>query len=167
MNRNLIFGKSAPIGATLIDGGVNFSLFSRTATSVELLLFDREDDPQPTRIIRFDSPFNRTYQYWHAFVPGIRCGQIYAYRVDGPFNPKRGLRFEAEKILLDPYGKGVVVPAAYDRQLARQPGDNCASAMKSVVVDTTKLFSIVPPFKTNWKDGMRRMVAAKHPDWLV
>src|SRR6476619_821896 len=76
-------GHSAPLGATVIDGGVNFSLYSRTATGVELLLFDRDDSPTPELVVRLDPADNRTYYYWHAFVPGVRAGQIYGYRVSG------------------------------------------------------------------------------------
>jgi isoamylase len=119
------------------DGGVNFSLFSRTATGVELLFFDRESIDQPTRVIDFDPVANRTYHYWHAFVPGVKSGQIYAYRVRGPSVPERGLRFDSGKILLDPYGRGVVTPKGYTPDRARRPGDNSATAMKSVVVDTS------------------------------
>jgi pullulanase/glycogen debranching enzyme len=71
-------GRSAPLGASVVDGGVNFSLFSRTATGVELLLFDRQDDARPSRVMALDPVANRTYHYWHAFVPGIGPGQIYA-----------------------------------------------------------------------------------------
>ena len=128
-------GRSYPLGATVIEGGVNFSLFSRTATGVELLLFDREDDATPSRVIPIDPVTNRTYHYWHVFVPGVPPGQIYGYRVEGPSAPERGLRFDPAKVLLDPYGRGVVVPKNYDREAAKQAGDNAATAMKSVVVD--------------------------------
>src|SRR5262245_19615340 len=130
-------GRSSPLGATLVDGGVNFSLFSRPASGVELLLFDREDDGKPSRAVPIDPGTNRTYHYWHAFVPGVRAGQLYGYRVQGPSAPERGLRFDPAKVLLDPYGRGVVVPRNYDREVARRPGDNAAAAMKSVVVDPT------------------------------
>jgi isoamylase len=129
------FGHSSPPGAIVIDGGVNFSLFSRTATGVELLLFDRDDAAAPKRVVEFDPANNRTYHYWHAFVPGVKSGQIYAYRVKGPALPARGLRFDAAKVLLDPYGRGVVVPKNYGREAAKRPGDTTATAMKSVVVD--------------------------------
>ena len=126
---------AAPLGATVRDGGVNFSVFSRAATSVDLLLFDHADDVRPTAVIPIDPAADRTYHYWHTFVPGAAAGQIYAYRVDGPHAPERGLRFDADKLLLDPYGRGVVVPERYDRDAAKRPGDNSAVAMKSVVVD--------------------------------
>lgn len=90
-------GRSAPIGATVGPGGVNFSIFSRYATAVELLFFDRDDDARPARVIPFDSAANRTYHYWHTFVPGAQPGQLYGYRVYGPFDPPRGLRFDPGK----------------------------------------------------------------------
>ena len=128
-------GHAAPLGASVVAGGVNFSLFSRTATGVELVFFDREDDAKPSRVIALDSVRNRTYHYWHAFVPGVRPGQIYGYRVCGPYDPPRGLRFDPAKVLLDPYGREVVVPSTYGREAAGRKGDNAATAMKSVVVD--------------------------------
>ncbi len=128
-------GQAVPLGAAVVDGGVNFSLFSRHASSVELLLFDREDDATPSRVIPIDSTTNRTYHYWHVHAPGIESGQLYGYRVQGKDDPARGLRFDAAKVLLDPYGRGVTVPAGYDRKAAGMPGENVATAMKSVVVD--------------------------------
>jgi isoamylase len=130
-----IFGQSAPIGASVCPSGANFSLYSRDATGVELLLFDQPDDPQPSRVVSLDSVTNRTYHYWHALLPGIRAGQIYAYRVHGPFDPAKGLRFDPRKVLLDPYGRAVVVPKNYDRDAASSKNATTASAMKSVVVD--------------------------------
>jgi len=127
--------RSHPLGATVVPGGVNFSIFSRAASRMELLFFDREDDEQPARIIRFDPADNRTYHYWHAFVRGARPGQIYGYRVHGPFDPASGFRFDPQKLLLDPYGRAVVVPKNYSRAAAESEGDNTATAMKSVVVD--------------------------------
>jgi glycogen operon protein len=129
-------GSSAPLGASIADGGVNFSVYSRHATRIDLLLFDGASASKPARIIPLDSRRHRTYHYWHAFVPDLRAGQLYAYRADGPFEPERGLRFDAEKVLLDPYGQGVAVPERYDRNAARAPGDNTPTAMKSVVVGT-------------------------------
>jgi isoamylase len=128
-------GRSCPLGATVGNGGANFSLYSRNATGVELLFFDREDDDRPARVVRIDGATNRTYHYWHAFVPDVRAGQIYAYRVDGPVAPDRGLRFDPAKVLLDPYGRGVVVPKNYTREAATREGSDIGSAMKSVVVD--------------------------------
>jgi glycogen operon protein len=118
-----------------VDGGANFSLYSRTAAGVDLLFFDREEDGRPARVLHLDPVTNRTYHYWHVFAPGVAPGQLYGYRVQGPSAPERGLRFDAAKVLLDPYGRGVVVPKNYTREAARREGDNAATAMKSVVVD--------------------------------
>jgi glycogen operon protein len=128
-------GLSAPLGATVRPGGVNFSVYSRKATGVELLFFDREDDARPARVVPIDPVAGRSYYYWHVFVPGVRPGQIYGYRAHGPFDPARGLRFDPAKVLLDPYGRGVAVPKGYSRAAAGAEGDNAPTAMKSVVVD--------------------------------
>ena len=106
-------GRSFPLGATIASGGVNFSVFSRQATRVELLLFDDAAAAKPTRVINLDRRKHRTYHYWHVFVPRTGAGQIYAYRVFGPFDPAQGLRFDPSKVLLDPYGRAVVVPEAH------------------------------------------------------
>jgi len=128
-------GRSWPLGAMIVAGGVNFSVFSRNAAAIELVLFEREDDPRPSHVIPLDPVINRSYHYWHAFVPEIQPGRLYGYRARGQFDPASGARFDANKVLLDPYGRGVVVPRSYSREAARHPGDNCATAMKSVVVD--------------------------------
>lgn len=139
-NQNLtpeiLFGRSFPLGATVYPEGVNFALFSKTATAVELLLFDDADDRHPSRVIKLHPFHNRTFYYWHAFVKGIGSGQLYGYRVHGPFEPEKGHRFDGQKVLLDPYARAVAAGKNYDRQAAARQGDNCAHAMKSVVVDT-------------------------------
>jgi glycogen operon protein len=130
-------GRTAPIGATVLPGGVNFSIYSRNASGVELLLFRREDEAHAERTITLDPAVNRTYHYWHVFVPDVQPGQLYGYRVDGPNDPSGGMRFNPSKVLLDPYGRGVVVPRNYTRDAARGDSDNAACAMKSVVVDAS------------------------------
>jgi glycogen operon protein len=133
----------APLGATVFSSGVNFSVFSKHATDIDLVLYDRVDDARPARVIPIDPRTNRQYHYWHVFVPGVRAGQMYGYRASGPFDPAAGQRFDADKILLDPYGRAVVVPDGYDRAAAYRKGDNSATAMKSVVVD---------PSTYDWED---------------
>jgi isoamylase len=128
-------GRSYPIGAALAGDGVNFSVFSRSAARIELLLFDRVDDARPSRVIPIDPLANRTYHYWHVFVPGVEAGQIYGFRAYGPFEPARGLRFDPSKLLLDPYCRAIVVPKNYSREAGCRKGDNTATAMKSVVTD--------------------------------
>jgi glycogen operon protein len=130
-------GRSFPLGATPGRDGTNFSVFSKHSTSVQLLLFDRVDDSTPSHVLDLDPHTQRTYHYWHVFVPGVREGQIYAFRADGPRDPGQGLRFDRDKVLLDPYGRCVATPARRDRDAARRPGDNAASAFKSVVADTS------------------------------
>jgi len=125
----------AGLGAIVTPAGVNFSIYSKHATGVELLLFDRVDEGRPARAIPIDPATHRLYHYWHVFVPDLQPGQIYAYRVSGPNDPSNGHRFDSDKVLLDPYGRGVVVPGGYSRDAAARPGDNTATAMKSVVVD--------------------------------
>jgi glycogen operon protein len=129
-------GSSAPLGATVTCEGVNFSLYSRSATVIELLFFDHKDDARPSRVIRLDPSIHRTYHYWHALVSGTQAGQLYGYRVHGPFDPDTGMRFDPDKLLIDPYGRGISFSSNYSREAAKQKGDNLATAMKSVVVDS-------------------------------
>ncbi|MDT4331389.1 glycogen debranching protein GlgX [Methylomonas sp. MS20] len=135
MNGKVNTGSSYPLGSTLRPGGANFSVYAKNATSVELLLFDAADDDIPSRIVPLDPLRHRTFHYWHIYAPDIQAGQLYGYRVNGPNNPERGLRFDPEKLLLDPYARGVAAGTNYDRQAACRPGVNWGAAMKSVVVD--------------------------------
>ena len=128
-------GRSFPLGATLGHGGANFSVFSKHASGMKLLLFDGVDDVRPSRTIDLDRHAQRTYHYWHTFVPSVRAGQLYAYRADGPFAPEKGLRFDRDKVLLDPYGRCIACPRKRSRQAAAAPGDNAAVAYRSAVVD--------------------------------
>ncbi len=128
-------GKSNPLGATIYRDGVNFSVFSKNSTAIELLLFDNADDAKPARVVRLDPEINKTYHYWHIFVPGIKPGQIYGYRVYGLFDPSRGFCFDPDKVLLDPYGKAISVPEGYSRLKASLPGDDISATMKSIVTD--------------------------------
>jgi isoamylase len=128
-------GQSFPIGATVLREGVNFSVFSKHAQHVELCLFDSPDAPKPADVITLDQAKNRTYHYWHLFVPGLKPGQHYTWRVDGLHDPAQGLLFDGDKMLLDPYGRGLAFPKAFSRAAAARPGDNSAEAMRSVVVD--------------------------------
>jgi isoamylase len=134
-NIDKLRGNRFPLGATVSDKGVNFSVYSKNAEKIDLLLFDTKEDSAAAQTIHLSPKKNRTYHYWHVFVPDIGPGQIYGYRVYGPYKPELGMRFDPTKLLLDPYGKAVVVPDTYSRKIATAPGDNCASAMKSVVLD--------------------------------
>jgi glycogen operon protein len=115
-------GRNIPFGAAVLSNGINFSVFSRHASRVELLLFDDAEEPRPPRAIDLEARKHRTYHYWHVFVPGIGAGQLYGYRVTGPFAPEHGLRFDPSKVLLDPYGRAVAAPDGYFRQMASEYG---------------------------------------------
>ena len=128
-------GEPHPLGARVRRGGVNFSVFSRDADRVELLLFDDVDDAGPAWVVDLEPREHRTYHYWHTELPGLGSGQLYGYRVHGASAPSRGLRFDGDKVLIDPYGRAVAVPAAVSRRAASGPGRNDAVAFKSVVTD--------------------------------
>lgn len=132
---DILPGQSYPLGATVLPGGVNFCVFSRNATAVDLLLFDQADDAQPAQLIHLDPDINRTFYYWHIFVKGLSAGQLYGYRVHGPYQPAHGLRFDGSKVLLDPYALVVSYGDNYSRAAAARPGDNCSQAMKGVIAD--------------------------------
>lgn len=129
----LLPGRPHPMGSRPLAGGTGFSVYSRDARQVELLLYDHVDDARPAQVIALDPPAHRTWHYWHAFVRGVGPGQLYAYRAHGDFDPLRGLRFDAGKVLLDPYGRAVAIPADWQRAAAHAPGRNDEKACKSVV----------------------------------
>lgn len=128
-------GLPYPLGATITNRGVNFSIFSRHAEYLELLLFDQASDQQPRRVIHLNPKRHRTWDFWHVHVAGLRPGQRYAYRAHGPWAPDLGLRFDRQKVLLDPYARCVEVPARYSRSAAARPGPTLGRAMLGVVAD--------------------------------
>jgi isoamylase len=97
-------GKHYPLGATWDGNGVNFALFSECATKVELCLFNSPNDTKESQRIPVTE---RRDLVWHCYLPDARPGQLYGYRVDGPYEPTKGQRFNAHKVVLDPYAKGV------------------------------------------------------------
>lgn len=105
-DRPLRPGEPYPLGANWIEkeDGVNFSLFSENAEKVELLLYSPANQKYPKEVIEVK---NKTGDIWHTFVPGLRPGQLYAYRVYGPYKPEMGLRFNPNKVLIDPYAKAI------------------------------------------------------------
>ncbi len=124
-----------PLGPTVSPEGTNFSVFSTSATGVEIVLFSQEDGSHPTRTISLKTISDRASHYWHIFVPGIKPGQRYGYRVDGPVDAANGQRFDRDKVLIDPYAKSTWVGPEYSRSDAIKSGDNAATSMKSVVAD--------------------------------
>jgi len=101
--RKISEGKCHPLGATLCEEGVNFALYSKHADRVHLVLFDAPGGP-PTDVIPLE---NMTRHIWHTFVPGLKAGQLYGYRVFGPYDPRNGFRFNPNKLLIDPYAKAL------------------------------------------------------------
>ena len=100
-------GVPLPLGTYARGEGVNFAFFSRHASRVRLELFDHPDDAAATRVIDLDPARNRTGDVWHVWIEGIRPGQLYAYRVDGPYQPTDGHRFNFHKLLLDPFATAI------------------------------------------------------------
>lgn len=121
------------MGCRPLAGGTGFSVYSRAARQIDLLLYDHVDDARPAQVIELDPPAHRTWHYWHAFVRGVEPGQLYAYRAHGDFDPARGLRFDPAKVLLDPYGRAIAIPTDWQRAAAHAPGRNDDKACKSVV----------------------------------
>src|SRR6516164_8407594 len=99
-------GSPHPLGATIQPNGVNFSLYSSSASGVELLLFDKHDSPAPLQVIRLIPTKNKTFHFWHVFVKDLKAGAHYGFRVSGPSDPEAGLRHNPNKVLIDPYSHG-------------------------------------------------------------
>ena len=137
-------GAPYPLGATWKGNGVNFALFSDGATSVDLCLFDQPDARQENIRIPMRE---QTDQVWHVFLPDVKPGQLYGYRVFGPYDPEKGLRFNSSKLLLDPYARAITgqvnwademfgyVVGDEQEDLARDFRDDAWGMPKSIVVD--------------------------------
>ncbi len=137
-------GSPYPLGATWKGNGVNFALFSDSATSVDLCLFDQPDARQENIRIPMRE---QTDQVWHVFLPDVKPGQLYGYRVFGPYDPERGLRYNSSKLLIDPYTRAIAGQVNWDdsmfayvvgdelEDLARDFRDDAWGMPKSVVVD--------------------------------
>ncbi len=130
-------GRSHPLGATPDAKGVNFSLFSDAAESVELLIFESHDSLQPVQTIHLDKIKNKSFHFWHVYVPGLNVGAHYAYRVSGPHEVHtRGDRYNHNKVLVDPYARGNT-DELWDRGAGCNWDDNIATSMRSVVIDVS------------------------------
>jgi len=137
-------GYPYPLGATWTGSGTNFALFSAYATSVDLCLFERIDSVQEN--VRIPIP-EQTEQVWHVFLPDVRPGQLYGFRVNGPYDPEHGLRFNSSKLLLDPYAKAIAGSVNWADEmfgyvvgdkledLTRDFRDDAWGMPKSVVID--------------------------------
>ncbi len=107
-------GLPYPLGASVMENGVNFALFSENATGVDLCLFDSADSPKERVRIRLTE---HTDQVWHCFIPEMKAGQLYGYRVYGPYDPANGHRFNPAKLLLDPYAKAIAGEIAWGEEM--------------------------------------------------
>jgi isoamylase len=143
-SRSISAGRFHPLGATPEAGGTNFALYSKHATEVFLLLFDTATG-EPTDVIRLE---HRTRFVFHALVAGVRPGQLYGYRVRGPYDPARGHRFNEHKLLVDPYAKALTGKprneanlllgydaTSPDRDLSYDTRDNVHLVPKAIVID--------------------------------
>jgi glycogen operon protein len=139
-------GYPYPLGATWLGNGVNFAIFSEHATSVDLCLFDDVDTPRENIRIPMTE---HTDQVWHVFLPDVKPGQLYGYRVYGGYDPERGQRFNPSKLLLDPYAKAIAgtinwsdemfgyVVGNPQEDLVRDFRDDAWGMPKSVVIDSS------------------------------
>ena len=135
-------GTPHPLGATWDGEGVNFAIFSEHATAVELCLFDDPEAAEPTARVAMPEATDRV---WHAYLPDVRPGAFYGYRVDGPYDPAAGHRFNRHKLLIDPYARAVSGPIRWDDalygytiggdDLSFDPRDSAGAMPKSMVVD--------------------------------
>jgi glycogen operon protein len=143
-DKKISAGKYFPLGATLSEKGVNFAIYSQNASEVFLILFDQPDG-EPTDIIKLE---NRTKFIWHTCVHGLKAGQLYEYKIRGDFNPAYGMRFNENKLLIDPYTKALtgkvrntdnlLLPYETNsplRDLSVDKRDNTPLVPKSIVVD--------------------------------
>jgi glycogen operon protein len=152
-------GTPAPLGATWDGKGVNFALFSAHATQVELCLFERVDAVQERHRLPLAAP---TDHVWHAYLPDVRPGQLYGYRVSGPYVPTQGHRFNPHKVVLDPYAKAIgregcwgEVLCGYrvgapNADLSFDPRDNAAAAPLAVVIDPAFTWGTDRPPRIPW-----------------
>lgn len=129
-------GVRFPPGATPMPGGVNFSIFSRHANRVELLLYESAESPEPFQIIELERKFHRAYFYWHVFVEGLPLGIHYTWRADGPNDTNEsGRRFNIQKELLDPWARAVT-DKVWNRSLASDPNEAGHHSFRAVVTDS-------------------------------
>ncbi|NBC94800.1 MAG: glycogen debranching protein GlgX [Deinococcus-Thermus bacterium] len=168
-------GRPRPMGAHWDGAGVNFALYSERAEAVELLLFDRADDPEPSHVVPLRE---RTGPVWHVYLPQRQPGQLYGYRVHGPWAPEKGDRFNPAKLLLDPYAKALGRPLVWHdslyghvREHPDRPDSTPSDAwapLGMVVEDAFEWADDAPP-DVPWQDTVIyethvRGLTMRHPD---
>lgn len=133
MNKKSSAGSPYPFGATVCENGINFAVFSEKAKSVILELYRDASDAEPYQTFFLDSQINRTGSVWHIFVEGLKSGSLYLYRVDGDYLPEKGLRFDGEAHLFDPYAKAFTEGSVFNSfRSAREKGININSGSKEM-----------------------------------
>jgi isoamylase len=155
-------GSPFPFGVHAEGNGVNFAIFSRHAVRVRLELFDHPGDAIPSRVINLDPIRNRTGDVWHAWIQGIRSGQLYAYRMDGPYLPHEGQRFNFNKSLIDPYATAISRMANWNFDPARgyDPSAVEQDMVPSIFDDTG---SMPKSLYTDWHFDWRDDQPLRHP----
>ena len=178
MGLRVLPGRRHPLGATWDGHGVNFAVFSEGAEAVELCFYDRNDPSRETERIRVRE---QTAHVWHCYIPGVRPGQLYGYRVYGPFEPERGLRYNPSKLLIDPYAKAVAGEVNWEApvfsyrmgdpagDLSFDDQDDAWGKPKAVVVDTYFDWDGDRAPRVEWNDSIIYEVHVKgftmqHPD---
>ena len=121
-------GHPLPLGSTVMPEGINFAVYSQNATAVYLDLFDSATAAEPFERFRLDPKLNKTGDIWHIFVNGLKHGQLYGWRMDGPYRPLEGHRFNVNKLLLDPYAKAIY--GSFDMFADELYGYNRSSSMR-------------------------------------
>jgi glycogen operon protein len=171
-------GQPYPLGATWDGEGVNFAIFSENATGVELCLFNHEDDATESAKIQIRE---QTDQVWHCYLPDVRPGQYYGYRVHGPYNPEEGHRFNPAKLLIDPYAKAITGSIRWSNavfaykvggpkeDLEPDPDNSAGRVPKSVVIDNAFTWENDRSPKTPWNRTVIyechvKGMTIKHPD---
>ncbi len=168
-------GQPVPLGATWQGDGTNFAIFSEHATRIELCLFDRSDGSRPSASITLPA---RTGNVWHGKLSGVGPGQLYGYRVHGPYCPAEGHRFNPAKLLIDPYAKAIAGRLGWHESMqgaragdenAPDPVDSAPYVPKCVVVDETFDWEDDRPPRTPWEDTLIyechvKGLTVRHPD---
>jgi len=171
-------GQPYPLGATWDGEGVNFALYAENATSVELCLFDAPKDAAERDCVKLA---DRNNHVWHIYLPGIKPGQLYGYRIDGPFEPNDGHRFNRNKVLIDPYAKAIAGTVSWhdslfgyemghpDQDLSFNAADSAPFIPKSVVIDGQFNWENDKPLKTPYHESIIYETHVKgftqlHPD---
>ncbi|MBN1992888.1 MAG: glycogen debranching protein GlgX [Anaerolineae bacterium] len=144
-------GQPMPLGASITDTGTNFAIFSRNATRVWLMLFDEPTASAPSHEFELDPITNRTGDIWHIHLSGVRHGYLYLYRMDGPYAPKQGHRFNCHKPLLDPYARALTGGFVWD--FSQAFGYNPASPQHDLSFSTTTNLAGMPKCIVYGRDG--------------